>query len=216
MTTETKEIVARKDLELTEQGTFALANMEDQKRYASFLIDQKLVSETFKTPSQLILAIQLAKDLSLPMSCLKDFYVIGGKPAIYGDTFVALALGSGVISEHKIVFFDEDGNELKRPKKGAVIFGCEVSIKRKGSNEFVTAFYTMDDKDKARATNPNWSKFPTDMLFRRAMTRAIKFTCADAVRGVEIVDYAEDANYKETEKERALQATKVFNDVTIE
>jgi hypothetical protein len=150
------------------------------------------------------------------MSCLKDFYVIGGKPAIYGDTFVALALGSGVIGDHKITFFDEEGNELKRPKKGAVVFGCEVSIRRKCSTEYVTAFYTLDDRDKAKASNPNWHKFPTDMLFRRAMTRAIKFACADAVRGVEIADYAEEANYKETEKEKAQEATKIFNDVIID
>lgn len=216
METKELEVKTQKGLELTENGTFALSNMEDQKNYASYLIAQGLVSDTFKKPSQLIQSIQMAKDLGLPMSCLKDFYVIGGRPAIYGDTFVALALGSGLISEHKVVFFDEEGNELKRPKKGSSIFGCEVSIKRKGSSEFVTAFYTLDDKEKAKASNPNWYKFPTDMLFRRAMTRAIKFACADAVRGIEIADYAEEANYKETEKEKAQEATRVFNDVIID
>lgn len=210
------EVKQQKSLEVTADGTFALSNLEDQKNYASYLITQGLVSDTFKKPSQLIQSIQMAKDLGLPMSCLKDFYVIGGRPAIYGDTFVALALGSGLIAEHKVLFFDEEGNELKRPKKGASIFGCEVSIKRKGSNEFVTAFYTLDDKEKAKASNPNWNKFPTDMLFRRAMTRAIKFACADAVRGIEIADYAEEANHKESELEKVKEITRKLNDVTIE
>ena len=210
MTTETLP-EKTKQFELTEQGTFALNSIEDQAKYAKFLID-KLVSETFKNSSQLLVAIQLAKDLSLPMSCLKDFYVIGGRPAIYGDTFVGLALGSGIIEDHIVTFFDENGEAIKRPKKGQSIFGCEVSIRRKGSTTFVNAFYTLDDKEKAKATNPNWLKFPTDMLFRRAMGRAIKFACSDAVRGVELADYAEDANTKESFKDMINVANEVFSD----
>lgn len=209
MTTEKEE---RKGFELTSDGTFALISIEDQKRYAEFLMAQELVSNTFKTSSQLIVAIQLAKDLNLPMSCLKDFYVIGGRPAIYGDTFVALALGSGVISEHFVEFYDELGERIVVPKKGQKPFSCKVGIKRKGSSIFVEAFYSLDDKDQSKSSNPNWYKFPTDMLFRRAIGRAIKFACADAVRGIELIDYAEDVNHKESEKEKADIATQVFSE----
>lgn len=190
---EEKEVVVRKGLELTNEGIFALKTSEDQKLYADYLISQKLVSETFKTGSQLIIAIQLCKDLHLPMSCLKDFYVIGGKPAIYGDTFVALALGSGVIQDHKVEFFDESGEKIRVPKKGQTPFSCLVSIRRKGSTSYVEAFYSMDDKEKSRNSNPNFLKHPVDMLFRRAMGRAIKFACADAIRGIEMADYAEES-----------------------
>lgn len=176
-----------------ENGVYSLETIEDQIKYANFLISKKLVSETFKDAAQLMVAIQLCKDLKLPNSCLKDFYVIGGKPAIYGDTFVALALGSGVIKEHKIEFYDENGERIRIPKKGQKIFSCVAYVKREGYSEFVEAFYSMDDKEAAQNNNPNFRKYPADMLFRRAMTRAIKWACADAIRGIEVEDYAIDA-----------------------
>lgn len=209
---EKKDIEIKKEgMELSSEGVFALTTMDDQKKYADFLITQKLVSETFKTPSQLIIAIQLCKDLNLPMSCLKDFYVIGGKPAIYGDTFVGLALGSGLVQDHKVEFFDENGEKIRVPKKGQKPFSCLVSIKRKGSSEFVEAFYSWDDKESSRNNNPNFIKHPIDMLFRRAMGRAIKFALADAVRGIELIDYAEEANRSPDEQEKTKQMLETFS-----
>jgi hypothetical protein len=194
-----------------QDGNYTLSTVEDQMKYAQFLMDKRLVSNTFKEPSQLIVAIQLCKDLGLPNSCLKDFYVIGGRPAIYGDTFVALALGSGVVQDHKVVFFDEEGVVIDMPKKGKKYFGCKVSIKRKGSDSYIDATYTFDDKENARNNNENFIKYPIDMLFRRAMGRAVKWACADAIRGVELADYAEDAERKLEEKDKADLATKEFS-----
>lgn len=200
-------------LTVNEQGQLLLGNLEEQGKYASYLIANKLVSDTFKTPAQLIVAMQALKDLNLPTSCLKDFYVIGGKPAIYGDTFVALALGSGMIQDHTVEFFDEQGNKISIPKKGIYPFSCLVTILRKGSTKTVEAFYSMDDKEISNNNNPTWKKHPTDMLFRRAMTRAIKFACPDAVRGIEVSDYLEE-NPKVIDSEKAKAITEIFSDQT--
>lgn len=174
-------------------GVYALDTIEEQLKYANFLISKKLVSDTFRDPTQLMVAIQLCKDLKLPNSCLKDFYVIGGKPAIYGDTFVALALGSGVIEEYSIDFYDEDGELCNIPKKGKKVFSCVITGRRKGSSKDSQISYSLDDKTTSRNTNPNFEKHPRDMLFRRSMGRFIKWICADAIRGIEMVDYAEES-----------------------
>jgi len=184
--TREKLVMAVKD------GNYTLETVQEQMTYAQWLIDKRLVSNTFKEPSQLIVAIQLCKDLGLPNSCLKDFYVVGGKPAIFGDTFVALALGSGLISEHSASFYDDQGELIKVPKKGQKYFSCRITGKRKGSDTEKESFYSFDDKITARNTNENFEKYPADMLFRRAMGRFIKWYFADAIRGVEMVDYAED------------------------
>lgn len=185
---------SKKPLMEMSDGNYVLSTVQEQSIYAQFLIDKKLVSNTFKETSQLIVAIQLCKDLNLPISCLKDFYVIGGKPAIFGDTFVALALGSGIIEDHKVSFYDELGEHIKVPKKGVKPFSCIVSIKRKGSANYVDGFYSWDDKDASGNSNDNFRKFPIDMLFRRAMGRAIKWACADSIRGIEMADYADEAD----------------------
>lgn len=180
-------------------GVYVLNSIEDQIKYAKYLIANRLVSETFKSESQLIVAIQLCKDLGLPISCLKDFYVVGGKPAIYGDTFVALALGSGQVEELDVEFYDDKGDSLNIPKKGVRPFSCVVSGKRKGSSKNISISYSMDDRDDSRSANPNWQKFPKDMLYRRAMGRLIKWVFADVIRGIEMLDYAEESTPDRTD-----------------
>lgn len=192
-------------------GVYALDTIEEQLKYANFLISKKLVSDTFKDPAQLMVAIQLCKDLKLPNSCLKDFYVIGGKPAIYGDTFVALALGSGVIEEYSIDFYDDEGELCNIPKKNKKVFSCVITGRRKGSSKDSQISYSLDDKATSRNTNPNFEKHPRDMLFRRSMGRFIKWICADAIRGIEMVDYAEEsipAQRNETPAGQLLEAVR--------
>lgn len=174
-------------------GVYSLNTVDEQMKYASFMISKRLVSDTFKEPAQLMVAIQLCKDLNLPNSCLKDFYVIGGKPAIFGDTFVALALGSGVIAEHQINFYDESGSDISLPKKGDKLFSCVVTGRRNGSSLTSSISFSMDDLASSGNNNPNFKKHPRDMLYRRAMGRFIKWICADAIRGVEMADYAEES-----------------------
>jgi hypothetical protein len=184
--------VKEKTVMAVKDGNYLLETIQEQMIYAQWLIDKRLVSNTFKEPAPLIVAIQLCKDLGLPNSCLKDFYMIGGKPAIFGDTFVALALGSGLITEHSASFYDESGALIEIPKKGQKYFSCQVVGKRKGSGLVRNAHDSIDDKLTARNTNENFDKYPADMLFRRAMGRFIKWYFADAIRGIEMMDYAED------------------------
>lgn len=182
----------KKEMEVV-NGVYSLNTVDEQMKYASFMISKRLVSDTFKEPAQLMVAIQLCKDLGLPNSCLKDFYVIGGKPAIFGDTFVALALGSGVIAEHQINFYDESGEDISLPRKGDKLFSCVVTGRRSGSSLTSSISFSMDDLASSGNNNPNFKKHPRDMLYRRAMGRFIKWICADAIRGVEMADYAEES-----------------------
>lgn len=224
MTTEVQaEVIEKKEVQKSsgmavENGVYTLSTVGEQMTYAQWLIDRKLVSETFKTSAQLVVAIQLCKDLDLPNSALSCFYVIGGRPAIYGDVLIGLVMGSGLIEGKRVAFFDESGSIIERPKKGQQIFGCEVFYNRKGYNKEVGAFYTMDDKDASKTTNPTWNKYPTDMLWRRADVRAIKMIAPDAMKGIEVVEYLEDVPPKMIKPdvvdnaEKARQLTEKFKD----
>lgn len=210
MTTEVTTVKENKPMEM-DNGVYSLNSAHEQLTYAKYLIDNQLVSNTFTKPSQLLIAIQLCKDLQLPNSALANFYVIGGKPAIYGDVLIGLVMGSGVIEGKKVSYFDEAGETIKRPKKGQVIFGCEVEYKRRGFDEYVGAFYTMDDKASSKTTNPTWIKYGVDMLWRRADVRAIKMIAPDTLKGIEVAEYLEDIT-DPTIKEKAKIATHVFSD----
>lgn len=212
MTTNTEIVPAKESKPMAmDNGVYSLNSASEQLTYAQYLINNQLVSNTFTKPSQLLIAIQLCKDLQLPNSALANFYVVGGKPAIYGDVLIGLVMGSGVIEGKKVTFFDESGDEVKRPKKGQKIFGCEVEYKRRGFENYVGAFYTLDDKEKSKTTNPTWNKYETDMLWRRADVRAIKMVAPDTLKGIEVVEYLEDIT-DPTIKEKAKIATQVFSD----
>lgn len=174
-----------------ENGNYKLDTIKDQAMYAQWLIDKELVSDTFKNPSQLIVAIQLCKDLGLPNSALSNFYVVKGRPAIFGDVLIGLVMDK--VKKKEVVFFDESGVEIKLPKKGQIFFGCAVTYERKEIAGSVTGVYTMDDKEISKTTNPTWIKYAKDMLWRRADVRAIKMLFPDSFKGIEVVDYLEDA-----------------------
>lgn len=201
----------KKGLEMIE-GNYTLNTMGEQLAYAQYLMDNLLVSDTFKKPSQLVLAVQACKDLGLPNSCLKDFYVIGGRPAIYGDTFLGLMHGAGLLDVYVVKFFDCEGELIVRPKKGQIYFGCEIEARRLGQLTSSFIHYSFDDKELSRSSNPTWNKSPRDMLFRRCAGRVAKWITPDAIRGIELADYAEDINNDRiSDKEAAELATQVFS-----
>lgn len=185
---------------ISKKGSFELRSVEDQLKYAKYLMDNGLISDTFKKPSQAVIAIQALKDLDLPNSCIKDFYCISGRPAVYGDTFLGLMMGSGMVEEFQVQFFDEKGIAIQFPTKGQNYFGCAITARRKGQSLNSTISYTFDDKELTKNNNPTWGKSPRDMLFRRAAGRVAKWLFADAIRGIEMVDYLEDVNQSSDEK----------------
>lgn len=217
----TKEIQkAKTGMEFAE-GNYKLDTINDQMSYAQWMIDKKLVSDTFKTPAQLVVAIQLCKDLELPNSALSCFYVVGGKPAIFGDVLIGLVMGSGLVEDKKVGWFDDKGDLIARPKKRESrdkdpVFGCEVEYKRKGFTSYVTGYYTLDDKDDSKTTNPTWIKYWKDMLWRRADVRAIKALFPDAMKGIEVAEYLEDADgiksLKNATADKARELTEKFSE----
>jgi len=200
----------KKGLEMID-GNYTLNSMGEQLAYAQYLMDNLLVSDSFKKASQLVIAIQTIKEFGLPSSSLKDFYVLKGKVAIFGDTYLGLMHSSGYLEEFQVTFFDEVGNLIERPKKGQVFFGCEIYAKRKGHDCGSRISFTMDDKTLSGTTNETWNKHPRDMLFRRCAGRVAKWLTPDAIRGLYFGDEMEDYNDKTSDKEAASLATQVFS-----
>jgi hypothetical protein len=195
-----------------ENGNYTLLKTYEQMRYAKYLMDRGLINESIKKAEHVVMAIQAIKEKGLPNSCLKDFYVVQGKLAMYGDTFLALMYSTGKVQELSIFFFDENGVEITIPKKGQVYFGCAIKVLRKGFTIPSLITYTTDDKDLSKTNNPTWNKFQRDMLFRRCAGRVNKWIFPDAVMGIEMVDYLEDVDAgKLNDIEKAKEATLVFS-----
>lgn len=217
---ESKEVQKPKTGMEMKEGNYSLNTIGEQMTYAQWLIDKKLVSETFKNPAQLVVAIQLCKDLDLPNSALSCFYVVGGKAAIFGDVLIGLVMGSNKVADKKIEWFGEDGVIIDIPKKGQKFFGCKVSYKRIGFESYVSGIYTLDDKEASRSTNPTWAKFEKDLLWRRADVRAVKAVFPDTMKGIETVEYLQDSDgiktLKSSTADKARELTEKFSEEVLD
>jgi hypothetical protein len=112
-------------------------------------------------PANVLIAIQQGLDVGLkPMQALQSIAVVNGKPSVYGDAALALALSSGQIES------------LKETDDGTT---ATCSIKRRGL-EPVTRTFSMDDAKTAGLLGKAgpWTNYPKRMRQMRARGFALR------------------------------------------
>ena len=127
-------------------------------------------------PDAVTACILYGAELGLgPMVSLSKIAMIQGRPAPYAELGRALALAAG----HE-VWVEESTNTR-----------VTVSGRRKGSAHMQTVTWTMDDVKKAGISNPQYAKFPRQMLLARASAELVRAMCPDVLGG--IASFAEEA-----------------------
>ena len=175
-----------------ENGKFNLVSLESQLSFADSLIRQRVISETFKTPQQVVIAIQFCLSLNIdPMTGLKMMYVVHGKPALYGDGPLSLIQSSGKLDWIKEFWVDDDGNEIcvKNKNLKSEPYAAVCQIKRVGDDNVQEDFFTQSDMNLAQLKNNVWNKYQRTMMRYRARTQALKSKFADLLNGIEIAEY---------------------------
>ena len=184
--------VTKKEVFELQNGEFKLDSFQDQLNFANLLIQKRLVSETFKEPAQLVIAIQACKSLGLnPITGLKMFYVVGGKPALYGDGPLSLIQSSGKLDSLEEFFIDDKGEKicLENKNLNAEVFGAVCRMKRKGDPTTQEDFFTEVDRKNAMLNSPVWSKYKRNMMRYRVRAMCAKSKFADVLNGLEIAEY---------------------------
>ncbi|SIM96371.1 hypothetical protein [Mycobacteroides abscessus] len=122
---------------------------------------------------------------------LQDVYVVNGKPSIQSKEMRELLIRAG----HE-VWEEEVGPER------VVLAG-----RRRGSEIVVRVEWTMDKARTAKLTsNPNYDKFPENMLYARCTTDLAKRLAPDALSGLGIVEELEDLSTSQPVRVRADRA----------
>lgn len=121
-------------------------------------------------PADATAAIILGDELGLsPLSALRSLYVIGGTPALYARTMVALVLSHG----HQIWTVEESEQRVT------------VAGQRRGSDHEERVTWTMDRARKAGYTsNKKYSTDPIAMLYARAAGDVARRIAPDVLSGV--------------------------------
>lgn len=167
-------------------GPFDMAprTFDDAWRMAEILAASDLVPKDFKgKPENCLIAMQWGAEVGLKaLQSLQGIAVINGRPAMWGDSLIALARNSPLC---EYVVESDDGHTAT----------CKV--KRRGEPEQSRTF-SMDDAKRAGLAGKQgpWVQYPARMRQLRARAFALRDVFPDVLRGLpvaeEVMDYPQD------------------------
>lgn len=138
--------------------------------YATLVIKSGL-SGAHKTPEAAVVVMRYGHQLGLDeFTALQNMYVISGKPAAQSSLL------------HSLILRDHGGDAIVVKKSDAT--ECVLSCRRRDSKVAHEVSYTMEEAKTAGLQGGNWSKYPKDMLFARAVSRAGRQVFRDSTLGM--------------------------------
>ena len=155
----------------------------DALKIAETLSRSNLIPESFRgKPGDILIVLQMGAEVGLsPMAALQGTAVINGRPAIYGDTVIALARAHpSIISIDEAISGTND----------ARVATCTVVRQKSGREERTTRSFSVDDAKNAglwTKAGP-WKLYPARMLQMRARGFAIRDAAADILKGLAMVE----------------------------
>lgn len=193
------EVPEKKELivQINGLGAFEFSNQLELANAARLAIQMRLAPDHLKAEGleAVMSALTICKTFKLPTSCMDDMFYIGGRIAVYGKLFCALAQRNKNFGQIKEFWIDEEYQPICVANKN---FGKEwaavVSVQRKDAETWNEYHFTIDDAKKAglfpstRNGSP-WNKYTKDMLMHKSRARGYRANYAESITGI---DYYED------------------------
>jgi hypothetical protein len=178
----------------------ALATFDDAFRFAAMVAKSDFAPKDFRgKPESCLLAIQHGSEIGLsPMQSLQNIACINGRPAIWGDAALAVAMASPVC-EYVREQIEGDGE--------AMVATCEA--KRRGYEKPTVGRFSVADAKRAGLWGKSgpWTQYPRRMLQLRARGFALRDAFPDVLKGLVTAEEAQDYPANEPAKEAAKPAT---------
>jgi hypothetical protein len=163
----------------------ALATFDDAFRFAQMVSKSDFAPKDFRGKAEsCLLAIQHGSELGLsPMQALQSIAVVNGRPSVYGDTALAVCIGSPVC-EYVRETVEGDGESM--------VAICEA--KRRGYEKPTVVRFSVADAKKAGLWGKSgpWTNYSRRMLQMRARGFALRDTFPDILRGLITAEEAQD------------------------
>lgn len=170
-----------------ESNGVQLRTYSEMARFCRAIVNSGLAPKSFHTPEQVMVAIQHGLEIGLPpMQALQSIAVINGRPTIYGDAALALAMAHPMWGGH-----EESYDQAKETAT------CKVwRFVRVDDSEprMTTRTFSREDAKRAGLWGKSgpWTQYPARMLQMRARAFALRDTFPDAIKGVGITEEVRD------------------------
>ncbi len=182
-------------------GILSFTTFDEAWRAAQVAADSAIVPDTYrKKPQDVLIAWQQGAEVGLPpMQSLTAFAVVNGKPAPYGDGFLAILNGSPVFEDIEETF-DEETNTATCTmwRKGRRPVSRSFSL----AEAEQAGLYPATDREGKPSPKSPWNTYTRRMLQMRARGFAGRDLFPDVLRGMVIYEEAVDtAAVKDVELE---------------
>ena len=187
----------------------ALASFDDAYRFSKMVASSDFAPKDFRgKPESCLLAIQHGSEIGLsPMQALQSIAVVNGRPAVYGDTALAVCIGS-TVCEYVRETVEGDGESM--------VAICEA--KRRGYEKPTVVRFSVADAKKAGLWGKQgpWTQYSRRMLQMRARGFALRDTFPDILRGLVTAEEAQDYPTPEPAREPVVVRQQEPANVTVE
>jgi len=185
MTEQKHELMVRPPAALAWVDAMKPKNLDEVMAMCKLLASCDVVPKDFQgKPGNILIAIGMGTELGLsPFAAVQNIMVVNGRPTMWGDAVLGLVLSRDVLE-----YFKESAPDVAL-KQG---YGkCE--LKRKGGEPIVRTF------SLAEATKANlwgkagpWTNYPGRMLQMRARSWALRDSCPDILKGIQLKEEVAD------------------------
>ena len=193
--------------ELT-QFTLKPTTLTEAMEYSKMIAGSSFCPPILKNKTgDVLICMQIGYELGLSIvQSLQYIAVINGKPCVWGDGLLAVAMSSPHYEYHK------EWLEGKCEDETLVAY---CLVKRKGSPEYTKSF-SVKDAIKANLWKKTgvWSNYPSRMLQMRARGFAIRDQFADALSGIIAKEEIEDYGSKKTKNIDEILDRKQKSEIT--
>ncbi len=165
----------------TQAFSLAPQSLDEAMKYADLIAKSEIVPNDYRNkPANVLVAIQMGMELGLPpLQALQNIAVINGRPAVWGDSLIAIARAHPSCEYITETFDDKTMTATCKAKR------------RNGPEEVRT--FSRADAELAGLWNRNtWKQYPKRMLQMRARGFAIRDVFPDALRGIALAEEVQD------------------------
>lgn len=153
-------------------GLPTLQELETLLRYGQIIVASGLAPKHISTPEAALVTIRQAHQLGVDeFTGLQNSFVIDGKVTISASLM------------HSLILRDHGPDSIHVIESTAT--RCELRCTRRGARFSTTVEYAIEEaKAAGLATKPVWQKYPKDLLFARAISRAGRQVFRDSTMGL--------------------------------
>lgn len=149
-------------------NALTVTNNMDVMTLGKILVDSKFFADS-RDAAQAVVKILAGQELGFgPIASMTGIYIVKNKVSLSANLMAAAIKRTGKYNYRVLTLNDDE---------------CSLAFLENGEQVGISSFTMKDAKKAVLASGDNWTKFPRNMLFARALSNGAKWYCPDIFGG---------------------------------